>query len=390
VNTPMKFLPLILKNAWRNRRRTILTVISIGISMCLLGMLMAVYHAFYLSDPPPDQALRLVTRHRVSLVFSMPEYYEEKIRHLPGVRAVVLRNWFGGTYKDARDYKNFFARFGTEPDRVFDVFTDIKIAADQKKAFQTERSACIIGREISERLNLHMGDRISLVGDIYPVTLELTVRGIFDSTLGNGILFFNKEYLEQSLPEARRGQIGMLSILCESPDAVPHVAKTVDDMFRNSSAAETKTESEAAFSLSFVNSMGNVKLFLLSICGAVTFTILLVAGNTMAMAVRERVREVGVLKTLGFTPGRVLAILMGESLAIAMAGGTLGYILGSILCAFMRHAPVMFSQIKNLTLGPFVTAVCFGVALTIGLVSSMAPAWKASRTPIVEALRSTD
>jgi len=316
----MRFLPLIFRNSWRNRRRTTLTVLSIGISMCLLGLLMAIYHAFYLADPPPGQALRLVTRHRVSLTFPLPESYGDRIRHTPGVAGALIRSWFGGVYKDARDPKNFFARFAVEPDRLFQVYTDLNVPEDQQKAFLKERSACLIGRELAERLNLHLGDRITIAGDIYPVTLELTVRGIMDNELQGGSLYFNREYLEQSLPVSRRGTAGMFTILCESADAVPRVAKIVDDQFRNS-AAETKTESESAFALGFINSMGNVKLFLLSICGAVTFTILLVAGNTMAMTVRERVRETGILKTIGFTPGRILVILLGESLAIAMAGG---------------------------------------------------------------------
>jgi len=386
----MRFLPLILKNAWRNRRRTALTVLSIGVSMCLLGVLMAIYHAFYLSDPPPAQALRLVTRHRVSLVFPMPQAYGDRIRRIPGVREVVIRDWFGGVYKDSRDFKNFFARFATEPERFLNVYTDIHLPDDQKKAFLQERSACIIGRELAQRLNFHLGDRIPLQGDIYPINLELTVRGIFDNDLENDALYFNREYLEQSLPEARRGDAGIFTILCDSTGVVPRIAKTIDDDFRNSSAAETKTESEAAFSLGFVNSMGNVKMFLLSICGAVTFTILLVAGNTMAMSVRERVREVGILKTLGFTPGRILAILLGESITIAVAGGALGYLLGSVLCIGMHYSPVMFPQIKTLAIGPFVTAVCLSVAFIIGLASSFVPAWNASRISIVEALRSTD
>lgn len=386
----MKFLPLILRNAWRNRRRTTLTVVSIGISMCLLGLLMAIYHAFYLSDPPPGQALRLATRHRVSLTFAMPEAYANRIRHVPGVRDVVIRSWFGGVYKDARDTKNFFARFAVEPDHLFQVFTDLNVPEEQKKAFLSERSACIIGRELAERLNFHLGDRITIVGDIYPVTLEFTVRGIMDNELQGGTLYFNREYLEQSLPVARRGQAGLFAVLCDSTDAVPRVAHAIDEMFRNS-AYETKTESEAAFSLGFVNSMGNVKLFLLSICGAVTFTILLVAGNTMAMTIRERVREMGILKTIGFTPARIFTILLGESLFLAVAGGALGYVLGSGLCAMVRkNTPVMFTQIKNMTLGPFVAEICLLVALAIGLLSSAMPAWRASRISIVEALRSTD
>jgi putative ABC transport system permease protein len=386
----MKFLPLILRNAWRNRRRTTLTVVSIGISMCLLGMLMAIYHAFYIADPPPGQALRLITRHRVSLTFPLPEAYGDRLRHVPGVSGVVIRSWFGGVYKDARDTKNFFARFAVEPERLFQVYTDLNVPEDQKKAFLAERSSCIIGRELAERLNFHLGDRITLMGDIYPVNLELTVRGIMENELQGGTLYFNREYLEQSLPLVRRGTAGLFTILCESTDAVPRVARIIDDQFRNSQY-ETKTESEAAFALGFVNSMGNVKLFLLSICGAVTFTILLVAGNTMAMTVRERVRETGILKTIGFTPARILTILLGESLAIAVAGGVLGYMLGSGLCVMIRqNAPVMFSQIKHLSLGPFVAEISLAVALAIGLLSSLLPAWRASRISIVEALRSTD
>ena len=386
----MKFLPLIFKNTWRNRRRTTLTVLSIGISMCLLGLLIAIYHAFYLSDPPPSQALRLVTRHRVSLVFPMPESYAARIRRIPGVRETVIRNWFGGVYKDARDYKNFFARFAVEPENLFKVYTDIRIPEEQKKAFLADRAGCIVGRELAGRLNFRVGDRITLVGDIYPITLELTVRGIMDSDLQTGSLYFNREYLEQSLTPARRGTAGMFTILCESPEAVPRIAKAIDDEFRNAGSGETKTESEAAFSLGFINGLGNVENVLVKICGAVTFTILLVAGNTMAMTVRERVREVGVLKTLGFTPGRVVTILVGESVAIAAAGGALGYLLGSGLCLAMRRAPVMFPQIKALSFGPFVTMLCFSVALAIGLASSVLPAWKAARMPIVQALRSTD
>jgi putative ABC transport system permease protein len=353
-------------------------------------MLMAIYHAFYLADPPPGQALRLVTRHRVSLTFPMPEAYANRLRHTPGVSGVVIRSWFGGVYKDARDTKNFFARFAVEPDRLFEVYTDLNVPEDQKKAFLAERSACIIGRELAERLNFHLGDRITIAGDIYPVNIDLTVRGIMNNELQAGTLYFNREYLEQSLPVARRGTAGMFTILCENADAVPRVAKTIDDEFRNS-AAETKTESEAAFSLGFINSMGNVKMFLLSICGAVTFTILLVAGNTMAMTVRERVREMGILKTIGFTPARILIILLGESLALALAGGVLGYVLGTGLCAMVRkNTPVMFTQIKTLSLGPFVAEICFVVALAVGLLSSLLPAWRASRISIVEALRSTD
>src|SRR5689334_8289718 len=147
----LRYLPLVFKNSWRNRRRTILTILSIGVSMCLLGVIVSMYHAFYLSDPTPEQALRLVTRNRVSLTFPIPQFYSERIRQVPGVREVMISQWFGGVYKDARDPKNFFARFAVEPEKMFTVYSELKIPEDQRKAFERERTACVIGRELADK-----------------------------------------------------------------------------------------------------------------------------------------------------------------------------------------------------------------------------------------------
>src|SRR5215470_10986879 len=177
----MRYLSLILKNSWRNRRRTILTIASIGVSMCLLGVLVAMYHAFYLSSPTPAQALRLVTRNRVSLTVAIPASYQSRIKRVPGVREVMIANWFGGTYKDARDPKNNFARFSVEPEKLFKLYGEFRIPEDQKRAFERERTACVIGRDLANQFHFNLGDRITLIGDIYPGTFEFTVRGIFDS-----------------------------------------------------------------------------------------------------------------------------------------------------------------------------------------------------------------
>jgi putative ABC transport system permease protein len=384
-----RYLPLVVKNCWRNRRRTTLTIASIGASLCLLGVLMAIYHAFYFSDPTPEQALRLVTRNRVSLTFQMPQAYREQIRLIPGVREVAISQWFGGTYKDRRP-ENMFARFAAEPDRLFTLHAEFNVPEDQKKAFQRERSACLVGKALADKYGWKLGDRITIVGDIFPVTLELTLRAIYESGINNETLYFNREYLEESLPPVRRGFAGTFNILADSAESVARIAAAVDSRFRNSSAAETKTEAEQAFQLGFVSSLGNVKLFLLSICGAVTFTIMLVSANTMAMSVRERVREVGVLRTLGFTPAAILGMILGEAVAISIIGGVVGCGLASLLCGVVRSAPAFISQLKTLSIAPPVVAACIGVAAVIGLVSSALPAWSASRTPIVEALRAAD
>jgi putative ABC transport system permease protein len=381
-----RYMSLIFKNAWRNRRRTSLTVASIGISLCLLGLLFAMYAAFYFAQPSPHQALRLVTRNRVSLTLALPVYYKEKIRALPGVRDVGMSQWFGGAYKDSRDPNNFFARLAAEPDKLFALYGEWTLPNDQKQAFLSQRTACLVGRKLADRLKLNLGDRVTLVGDIFPVTLELTVRAIFDSPDNSDVMYFNWKYLEESIPLVRRSVVGTFNILAASPEDVPRVARAVDDTFRNS-PFETKTETEQQFGLSFLSFLGNVKLFLLSICGAVTFTILLVSANTMAMSVRERIREVGILKTIGFTTGDVLATILGEAVLISLAGGLVGVLLAAALCQGMRRGPMGFGMLQNLGIHPSTAAVCLALAVLIGLASALLPALAAARTTIVAAVR---
>ena len=382
----LRHLPLVLHNCWRNRRRTILTVLSVGVSLCLLGVLMAIYHAFYLSKPNEYSARRLVTRSKVSLGVPLPLFYGQKIKRLPGVQEVGPDQWFGGVYIDE---KHFFARFAVQPDKILAVRPEMTMPEDQKKAFLSERTACIAGRSLAEKYNWHPGERIAIKGDIFPVNLELTLRGIYEAPISDDILYFNWEYLQQSLPQARRGMVGTFWSRVNSTEDVPRVEKAIDEMFRDS-PAQTKTETESAFGLSFVAFLGNVKLFLLSICGAVTFTILLVSGNTIAMSARERVREVGVLKTLGYTRGTILGIILGEAVTVCLIGGILGLLLAQGLVIVVRHGPTFAEEIRYLTIVPPVAAACLALAATIGLVSAFVPAYGASRVSIVEALRSTE
>lgn len=384
-----RYIPLVIKNSWRNRRRTTLTVLSIGASLSLLGVLMAVYHAFYLSETPPDQALRLAVRHRVSLVFTMPESYGQKIRQIPGVREVMTQQWFGGVYKDNRDPANMFARFAIEPEKLFTIRSEMTMPEDQKAFFLKERSACIIGRPIAERLGMKAGDRITIQGDIFPINPEFIIAGLFDAPENSEVMYFHRKYLDEEPTTRLKGTAGMFVILADSADAVPRIAHDVDEAFRNS-PVQTKTEPERAFQLGFINSLGNVKAFLLSICGAVAFTVLLVSANTVAMSVRERVREIGVLKTLGFTREAILGMVLGEALFVSLGGGLLGLLIASGLCAGVRQAPAFIGQLKTLSIEPPVALVCLSAAAIVGLVSALVPAWGAANTSIVDALKTTD
>lgn len=388
----LRYWPLILKNILRNRRRSALTVLSVAASFCLLGVLMSMYHMFFFSAPESGQELRLVVRNRISITNSMPASYEQRIRQVQGVRAITVFQYFGGAYKDSRDMKNYFARFGVEPEKFFIISPHYRIPEEQQKAFQRERTACIVGRGIADRLNLKLGDRITLVGDIFPVTLDLTVRGIYDCQSDDQDLFFNYEYLRESMAQRNRGQldqVGMFVLIADNAQSVPRITDTVDAMFENS-PAETKTETERAFALGFLSFLGDVKLMLMGVCGALTFTVLLVSANTMAMSVRERVREVGILKTLGYSRLAVLGILLSESVLVALIGGILGLGIASGILSTLRGAPAMFVNLKALALPLWVVGASLLLAVAVGLASSFVPAWNAARRPIVTCLRFTD
>src|SRR5271155_5350957 len=334
----MTLTRFVTKNAFRNKRRSILTVLSIAFSLLLLTLMMCIWRAFYLDEGSAESAERLVVRHRVSLTFSLPGFYREKIRAVPGVVAVVPISWFGGIYKDQKP-ENFFAQFGTDPDEFFKVYRDIQLPPEQVTAWQRDRQGVIVDDTLAKKYGWKLGDRFVLQGTIYPVNLELYVRGIFHSNPDNKTVYFNTKYVEEAVPTFK-GQAGTFTILAATPADVSKVASAVDDMFRNS-PQPTKAESEQAFGLEFVAMMGNVKAFILSICSAVLFATLLVSATTMAMSIRERTREVAVLKTLGFTRQSILRLYIGEGVVVALIGGALGCLLATGLVAALGHAPGM-------------------------------------------------
>ncbi len=372
----------VTKNAFRNKRRSILTVLSIAFSLLLLTLMMTIWRAFYLDEGSAESAERLVVRHRVSLTFSLPGFYREKIRAIPGVVAVVPVSWFGGIYKDQKP-ENFFAQFGTDPDEFFKVFRDIQMPDDQKIAWQRDRQGVIVDDTLVKKYGWKIGDRIVLQGTIYPVNLELYIRGIFTSYPDNKSVYFNTKYVEEAVSWFK-GQAGTFSILADSPGDVSKVAAAIDDTFRNS-PQPTKSESEKAFGLEFVAMLGNVKAFILMICSAVVFATLLVSANTMAMSIRERTREVAVLKTLGFTRNSVLGLFVSEAVALAVAGGVIGIGLGYFLVYGASKSPYM--TFYNLKVTPAMWALAIFVSALVGLASSLIPSYHASQVNIVDGLR---
>lgn len=369
------------KNAFRNVRRSILTVLSIGFSLLLLTLMMAIWQNFYMSKGTEVSALRLVTRHKVSLAFELPSYYREKIRAIPGVANIVPGNWFGGKYKDDKS-NNFFAQFGTDPDEFFQVYKDWKIPADQVAAWQHDRAGAVVDSALAQKFGWKLGQRVIIVGTIFPVNLELNIRGFYTAPEATNSLYYNQKYVEEAVSYLK-GVDGFYTILAKSPQDVSRIQAAVDEAF-HSSPQPTKTETEKAFQLGFLAMLGNVKAFILSICGAVVFAILLVSANTMAMSIRERTREVAVLKTLGFTRRTVLGLFIGEAVVLALIGGVAGSLVAFVVGAGAAKIGGFAGALKVSLGGMF---VAWAAAAVMGFFAALVPSYHASRLGIVEGLR---
>jgi putative ABC transport system permease protein len=346
---------------------------------------------FMAGDSSDAQALRLYVHNKVSLAQAIPVAYGQKLALLPGVKNITIWQWFGGSYKDPNDQKYFFARYGVDPSRLFDIRSEMRLPDDEKQAFEKIRTACIVDRKLASRLGMKVGDKVTLVGDAFPVNLDLTLVGIYDDPDQSEALLFNDEYLREAIRSTNMSdQAGAFLIQADSKEDVDRVIQESDQLFANS-ASPTKTETESAYALGFVSFLGNLKLFLVAIAGAVSFTILLVSANTIAMSVRERTREVGILKTLGFDRGTILVIILGEALLIGVTGGIAGVLFAGGLCGVVReNGPGFIDALQKLSITPGVLFASLGLATFIALGSALFPAWKASRTPILDALRFVD
>jgi putative ABC transport system permease protein len=380
----MTLSSFVVRNTFRNKRRSLLTMVSISFSLLLLTLMICIWRSFYVDQVAPEASRRLITRDRVSLAFFLPAFYRDKIRSVPGVVAVAPMTWFEGRYIDDRP-EHFFARLATDPDEYLKVASDKIVPPDQVLAWQRDRAGALVDVTLANKYGWKIGDRITLRGTIFEVNPELTIRAIYHRDPPQNALYFNAKYLEEAVPWFK-GQAGWYSTQIDSAENVARASKQIDDMFRNS-PLQTKTESEKAFQLGFVASLGNVKAFILGICGAVVFTIMLVSANTMAMSVRSRTREVALLKTLGFTRRRVLSIFVGESVALAGTGGVLGILTAIPVIWLLTRSFIALGVPLAMKVNWQTAAMSLLVALALGLVSGYLPAFNASRMNIVEGLR---
>ena len=378
----MTITTFVAKSAFRNKRRSLLTVASIAFSLLLLCIMLCVWRSFYIDPGAPDSALRIMTRHKVSLANFLPIYYRDKIRAIPGVVHVVPMTWFGGKYKDDKP-ENYFAQMATDPDEYFDVAADKVMPADQLAAWKRDRAGCVVDADLAKKHNWRIGDHIILQGTIFPANFDLTLRGIYTIDPPQSNLYFHAKYLEESV-DWFKDTAGFYFTRVDTAEDMPRVARAIDDMFHGS-PVPTKSESEQAFKADFISMLGSVKAFILSICGAVVFTTLLVCANTMAMSIRERTREVAVLRTLGFTRGSILKLLLTESIAISVIGGLVGITLATAAIVFMARPGIGLPVSMHMTVATALVAMF--VAFLVGIASGLIPSYRASNLGIVDALR---
>jgi putative ABC transport system permease protein len=381
----IRLLPLLLRNALRNRRRSLLTILSLGVSTFLLASLVTLQQELERGVRESAGSPRLVVQRATSLVYPLPAGIRPTLERIPGVDLVLAMDWFGGIYQDER---NFFANFAVDADRMLEMWPEVGVDRAQYDAFLRERTAALVGRKLAERFGWRLGQQVTLTGTIYPVDLTFTIRAIYwqagERAVDEGAFWFHREYLEESL--GNPGTVGTFWLRAANPAVVPRIMDAVDRTFRNTDAA-TKTQTESAFALSFVQMLGDVRTMILSISAVVVFAILFVTANTTAMSVRERTREVAVMKALGFTRRRILGLLVGESAVIALAGGVVGAG-GAWLFYTLFDLPS-----KSGGLLPFFevtwTTVAGGVAVStvIGLLAATLPALRASAVSIARGLR---
>lgn len=382
----MTLSTFILKNALRNKRRATLSVLSVAVSLFLLVTLQVALRE--LMNPINDEgsSLRIIVRNKVSLTQPLPARQLQVLDRMPGIAAVSPFTYYGGLYKGDEKFTSF-AQFAVDPQRCGLLIADARVPKEQLEAWKADRTSCIVGKMTADRYQLKIGDRMQFTGQIYPCDLELKVAGIYEGTADDRNLMFHQSYLDESL--GNPGTVGTWWVRAASAEEVPLVTDRINQAFANSSA-EVRAESERAFVLGFISMWANIKTLITGISVVVVFALLLVTVSTMSMAIRERFRELAILKALGFRRRELFAFILAESFGLAMAGAIIGA--GGAWVAF--HS-INIQKVTNglfllFEVTPRMLGLAFAVAATLGLLAALTPMIAVARTSVVQGLRTLD
>ena len=385
----MKFFPLVWRNLLRRKVRTTFTLLSVFVAFVLYGILMAIKMAFG-AGVTIAGAERLMMIDKISLINPIPLSYQQRIASTEGIADISHANWFGGIYQDP---KNFFANMAVDAESWLRVYPEFTVPEDQKKAFLADRTGAVVGADLAKRFGWKVGDRVPLQGVIYRTPTgapwEFTIDGIYDSQekgVDKSQFFFHYDYMNETIRTQNYGhdQVGWYVIKLKDPSQAEAIAQKLDAMFANS-PNETKTATEKAFIAGFAKQIGDIGSIMVAIAGAVLFTILLVSANTMAQAIRERTNELAILKTLGFSDGRILGLVLAESCLIAVVGGGLGLAVAYPIVSYVAvqtngMVPPLYLPVRDVAIGGLIIVV-------LGFATGLWPAVQASRLRIVDALR---
>jgi putative ABC transport system permease protein len=381
----MKFLPLLWKNLWRKKLRTIFTLLSVFIAFILFGLLMTIRTAFTFGVDIAGVD-RLVLIHKVSLIMPLPISYQSRLQNTPGVEIATHKSWFGGVYQDP---SNFFAQIVVDPEPFMTVYPEYKLPPEQMTAWLADRQGAIVGVDLAKRFGFKVGDRIPIGGTIYQPkgggqTWEFNISGIYDGDQGvdKTQLFFRYDYLDENRTFGG-GTVGWYVVKIADASQSQALAARFDAMFENSDA-ETKTTTEKGFVEGFANQVGDIGAMMVAILVAVLFTILVVAANTMAQSVRERTSEMAVLKTLGFSNGSILSMVLGESVFICVLGGSLGLLVAWL---FVQGGDPTGGMLPIFILQPRAIAIGAALIVVMGVTAGLLPALSAMQLKITDGLR---
>lgn len=385
----MKVLKLIFKNSRRHLLRTSLTVIGVAIAVTAFCVIRSAIDAWYLGSQAASPN-RLVTRNAISLTFNIPLAYKDKILKVPGVTQVSHSTYFGGVYVDP---SNMFIKFAVDHTNYFDLYPEIIIQPEDWEAFSKERNAAIVGRGLADRFGWEIGEQVNIIGDIYPGNWNFIIKGIYtarNEKIDEQTWFHRYDYHDETLREVsppRAGQVGIFVAQISDPQQAAQVSAAIDKEFVNS-LAETKTETEEAFMLSFVAMSSQLILGMRIISYMILAVVLLVLANTMSMSARERIKEYALIKTLGFRTFHIVGLILGESIFIAILGGLVGIGLGALMIPFLEAALIAF--LPKIPLTTLTISLALVASLMVGVISAAFPTFKAVNTRIVDGLRAME
>jgi putative ABC transport system permease protein len=376
---------LAARNAFlRNKTRSLLTIAGVVITALAFVFLRSVLNAWYASSES-SAADRVVTRNAVSIIQPLPLNYRDRIAQVPGVTAVTYQNWFGGYYKERR---NFFANFAVEPKTTLDIF-DVRFLAGSAQDFLSDRNSCLVGKDLAKRFGFRIGDTVPLISEIYPGDWRFRVAGIIDSpedeTVQTG-MYFHWARLNEGLPQGRKDQVGVFISKIARANESPRVTHDIDALFANSEA-ETHTETEKAFRLQFVTGSSAILNALQVVSGVILIIMALILGNTLAMGLRERTSELGAMRAIGFLPRHVSQLAVIEGALLGVTGGILGVALAPGVLGGFRAAMAKFGIAFPIFMHAPTAIAALAAAAVLGAAASLMPAVQAARLRVVDALR---